>query len=412
VNLTIHSTMSRVVLSSSREIAAFGAPATVMGPSRARAPSGISQTDWDNNTALRAIFENFDSFAALQTQLQGLDGAQLLLQHIHGQISNERGRLSDVLEEIGQEAGLDHHGDGGLLSANARAPSQQGDDDHLHAPAGLTVHGRRTTGRSESLQERINRGEISLLDDIDCLAEETPVTFDETPDQAAGGEQRGLGPRECSEILRTTATPALSAQETQGLMKYITRLVCEFTVKYIQPEWDRCTALAALSGGGYTARDDTAVKLQMFGRQYKTVMTTLAEAHKRIRENRQDHGRIVADLLNASKLRREAMLEKKQLDDEGGCPPMIMLEAINNISRLRNETVQLEAEEKLLISAGTRLKQTIIDLHSGYVELSISWNPGDSVTSNRDVSSRCAAAAKPPTLARSIRTLGLRWWTS
>ena len=25
---------------------------------------------------------------------------------------------------------------------------------------------------------------------------------------------------------------------------------------------------------------------------------------------------------------------------------------------------------------------------------------------------RCAAAAKPPTLARSIRTLGLRWWTS
>ena len=152
-----------------------------MGPSRARAPSGISQTDWDNNTALRAIFENFESFAALQTQLQGLNGVQLLLQHIHGQISNERGRLSDVLEEIGQEAGLDHHGDGGLLSANARAPSQQGDDDHLHAPAGLTVHGRRTTGRSESLQERINRGEISLLDDIDCLAEETPVTFDETP---------------------------------------------------------------------------------------------------------------------------------------------------------------------------------------------------------------------------------------
>eukprot|EP01047_Picozoa_sp_COSAG01_P016807 COSAG01_NODE_871_length_13024_cov_115.041925_12_plen_166_part_00 len=45
------------------------------------------------------------------------------------------------------------------------------------------------------MQERINRGEISLLDDIDCLAEETPVTFDEMPDQAAGGEQRGLGPR-------------------------------------------------------------------------------------------------------------------------------------------------------------------------------------------------------------------------
>eukprot|EP01047_Picozoa_sp_COSAG01_P107433 COSAG01_NODE_36452_length_517_cov_2.698565_1_plen_115_part_00 len=113
MNLTIHIHMSRVVLSSSREIAAFGTPATVMGPSRARAPSGISQTDWDNNTALRAIFENFESFAALQTQLQGLDGVQLLLQHIHGQISNERGRLSDVLEEIGQEAGLDHHGDGG-----------------------------------------------------------------------------------------------------------------------------------------------------------------------------------------------------------------------------------------------------------------------------------------------------------
>eukprot|EP01049_Picozoa_sp_SAG25_P010074 SAG25_NODE_1059_length_4155_cov_2.069034_7_plen_204_part_00 len=39
VNLTIHSTMSRVVLSSSREIAAFGAPATAWPPRRLSPPT-------------------------------------------------------------------------------------------------------------------------------------------------------------------------------------------------------------------------------------------------------------------------------------------------------------------------------------------------------------------------------------
>jgi hypothetical protein len=78
---------------------------------------------------------------------------------------------------------------------------------------------------------------------------------------------------------------------------------------------------------------------------------------------------------------------KKQLEDEGGCPPQVMMDTEDLIIRKREETIQLETEEKLLVSAGTRLKQTIIDSLSGYIELSISWNPGDSVSSDRDVSS-------------------------
>jgi hypothetical protein len=93
------------------------------------------------------------------------------------------------------------------------------------------------------------------------------------------------------------------------------------------------------------------------------------------------------DIRGALPRRRRGSRAPKQLEDEGGCPPQVMMETEDLIMRKREETIQLETEEKLLVSAGTRLKQTIIDSLSGYIELSISWNPGDSVSSNRDVSS-------------------------
>jgi hypothetical protein len=181
--------MSRVVLTSSRQLSLGGAAATVMGPSRARAPSGVSQTDWDDNTALQMIFDGFETTAELQQELQDLKGVKLLQRFIHGLLSNERGRLCDVLDEVAQEAGLYQQGDDGRTPDRDTASSMQQAND-LQASPGLTVHGRRTTAGGVSLQERINRGEVSLLDDVDCLAEEEiPAHFEEQPDQDAGDEQ-------------------------------------------------------------------------------------------------------------------------------------------------------------------------------------------------------------------------------
>ena len=52
------------------------------------------------------IFDGIESSAELQQELQDLEGVKLLRRFVHGLLSNERGRLCDVLDEIGQEAGL------------------------------------------------------------------------------------------------------------------------------------------------------------------------------------------------------------------------------------------------------------------------------------------------------------------
>lgn len=70
--------MSRVVLTSSRQLTLGGSAATVMGPLRASAPSGVSQTDWDDNTVLQMIFDGIESSAELQQELQDLEGVKLL----------------------------------------------------------------------------------------------------------------------------------------------------------------------------------------------------------------------------------------------------------------------------------------------------------------------------------------------
>jgi hypothetical protein len=272
------------------------------------------------------IFDGFETTAELQQELQDLKGVKLLQRFIHGLLSNERGRLCDVLDEVAQEAGLYQQGDDGRTPDRDTASSMQQAND-LQASPGLTVHGRRTTAGGVSLQERINRGEVSLLDDVDCLAEEEiPAHFEEQPDQDAGDEQARTGPRECSQVLRTSATPTLTAQDTNMIMRYITNVICDFTVQYVQPIWDRSAALLALSDGGYTARDDMMIKLENFAQQHDAVTSVLAEAHKRIRENRRDHSQIMADLMLKTSERREAIMLKKQLEDEGGCPPQVMMD--------------------------------------------------------------------------------------
>eukprot|EP01047_Picozoa_sp_COSAG01_P018750 COSAG01_NODE_1022_length_12069_cov_142.565581_9_plen_127_part_00 len=95
-----------------------------MGPLRASAPSGVSQTDWDDNTVLQMIFDGIESSAELQQELQDLEGVKLLRRFVHGLLSNERGRICDVLNEIGQEADLYQHGDAGRTSDRDRAGSK------------------------------------------------------------------------------------------------------------------------------------------------------------------------------------------------------------------------------------------------------------------------------------------------
>jgi hypothetical protein len=136
--------MSRVVLTSSRQLSLGGAAATVMGPSRARAPSGVSQTDWDDNTALQMIFDRFETTAELQQELQDLKGVKLLQRFIHGLLSNERGRLCDVLDEVAQEAGLYQQGEDG------RTPKQRQRSCQLHHEISCCCRSRATRSQNPS----------------------------------------------------------------------------------------------------------------------------------------------------------------------------------------------------------------------------------------------------------------------